>query len=416
MSESSRPLGSSPVVVVTGASAGVGRATAIAFARRGYRVALLARGQAGLAGARHDVEAAGSEALTAPTDVADAEAVYQAADRVMARWGRIDVWVNDAMETVVGPVDRITPAEFRRVTEVTYLGTVHGTLAALRHMRPRNRGTIVQIGSALSYRAIPLQSAYCGAKFAIRGFTDSLRTELIHDRSRIRLTMLQLPGVNTPQFDWSHMHFGRRHQPVGACYQPAAVAAEVVRAAEHPTRERWLGFPAVQAILGAMLAPGFADRYLARTAYEGQLSDRPVLPGEPDTLQGPAPTDHGANGRFDACAKRRLHAVEPPMLRGVAALCCVGIAAAGFALGRRFGPMQWRVWRSGCIRVHLPARTPVLRRAVRRSRRAARCAASRAGDATPGPTTRPTPATPPAQERRPVSPALADEIARAFVS
>lgn len=323
-----------PVAVVTGASAGVGRATAIAFARRGYRVALLARGEPGLDGARHDVEAAGSEALVVPTDVADAGAVFAAAERVMERWGRIDVWVNDAMETVVGPVDRIPPEEFRRVTEVTYLGTVHGTLAALRHMRPRDRGTIIQIGSALSYRAIPLQSAYCAAKFAIRGFTDSLRTELIHDRSRIRLTMLQLPGVNTPQFDWSHMHMPRRHRPVGSCYQPEAIAAEVVRSAEHPSRERWLGLPAVQAILGAILVPGLTDRYLARTAYEGQMSRVPVLPGEPDTLLGPAPTDHGARGRFSDRAKRRVRAVSPAALRGAALLCGLGFAAGSFALGR----------------------------------------------------------------------------------
>jgi NAD(P)-dependent dehydrogenase (short-subunit alcohol dehydrogenase family) len=327
-----------PVVVVTGASAGLGRAIAIAFAQRGCRVALLARGEAGLDGARRDVEGAGGEALVLPTDVADADAVLAAADRTVAQWGHIDVWVNDAMETSVGPVERITPAEFRRVTEVTYLGTVHGTLAALHHMRPRDRGTIIQIGSALSYRAIPLQSAYCGAKFAIRGFTDSLRTELLHDRSRIRVTMMQLPGMNTPQFDWAHMHFAHRHQPVGTCYEPGAIAAAVVAAAERPSRERWLGLPALQAILGAMLAPGLTDRYLARTAYERQLSPVPVRPGDPDTLLGPAPTDHGARGRFGGRAKRRVRSLDPVHLRGALALAGACVAAGGFLLGGRRHP------------------------------------------------------------------------------
>lgn len=329
--------GPPPVAVVTGASAGVGRATAIAFARRGYRVALLARGHAGLEGARRDVEAAGGEALAIPTDVADAAAVFSAADQVAARWGRIDVWVNNAMQTVVGPVHRTAATEFRRVTEVTYLGAVHGTLAALRHMRPRDAGTIVQVGSALSYRAIPLQSAYCGAKFAIRGFTDSLRTELIHDRSRIRLTMVQLPGVNTPQFDWSHTHLAHRHQPVGACYQPEAVARAIIDAAERAPRERWIGWPAIQAILGAMVAPGLTDRYLARTAYEGQISEVPVRPDDPDMLLGPAARDHGARGRFSARARGSAVAVDPLPLRGGIGLAALGLLAGALLLGARRG-------------------------------------------------------------------------------
>ena len=331
--------GAAPVVVVSGASAGVGRATATAFAQRGYRVALLARGHAGLEGARRDVEDAGGEALVLPTDVSDPEAVFSAADRTIHQWGVIDVWVNIAMETVVGPADRISPAEFKRVTEVTYLGAIHGTLAALRHMRPRDAGTVIQIGSALAYRAIPLQSAYCGAKFAIRGFTDSLRTELIHDRSRIRLTMVQLPGVNTPQFDWSHMHFTHRHQPVGACYQPEAVARAVVGAveAEHAPRELWLGAPAVQAIVGAMLAPGLTDRYLAETAYDHQISNDPVQPGDPDTLLGPAAHDHGARGRFSARARDSLVATNPLYLRSGVALAGLGLLAGAFLLGRSSG-------------------------------------------------------------------------------
>ena len=323
------------VAVVTGASAGVGRAIVVAFARRGYRVALLARGKPGLEGARAEVEAAGSEALVLSTDVADAEAVHTAADQAVARWGGIDVWVNGAMETVVGPVDRIPPAEFKRVTEVTYLGTINGTLAALRHMRPHDRGTIVQIGSALAYRSIPLQSAYCGAKAAIRGFTDSLRTELIHDGSRIRLTMAQLPGVNTPQFDWSHMHFPHRHQPVGACYQPEAIAAAIVGVAEDPPRELWLGGPAIQAILGGMAAPGLMDHYLARTAYEGQISGDPVRPGDPDTLLGPAARDHGARGRFGARAKDAVLSADPFHVRGALALGGLLMIAGAFVLGTR---------------------------------------------------------------------------------
>ena len=241
-------------VVITGASAGVGRASAIAFAQKGWNVALIARGKEGLEGARRDVEAAGGHALVLPLDVADADAVFAAADQVVARWGRIDVWINDAMVTIFAPVKEITPEEFRRVTEVTYLGQVHGTMAALKHMRPRNQGTIVQVGSALSYRAIPLQSAYCGAKFAIRGFTDSLRSELEHEQSRIRLTMVQLPAVNTPQFDWARSRMPRKLQPVPPIYQPEAIASEIVRAALEAPRELWIGRSALKAIFGGDVA------------------------------------------------------------------------------------------------------------------------------------------------------------------
>ncbi|MGJ0453611.1 MAG: SDR family oxidoreductase [Methylocystis sp.] len=333
-----------PVAVVTGGSAGVGRAIAAAFAQRGFRVALLARGQAGLDGAREDVERLGGEPLAITTDVANPKQVDAAARHVADRWGRIDVWVNAAMETVVGPVDTISAEEFKRVTEVTYLGYVHGTLAALRHMRPRGAGTIIQIGSALAYRAIPLQSAYCASKFAIRGFTDSLRTELIHDRSPIRLTMVQLPGVNTPQFDWSHMHFAHRHQPIGACYEPEAVAQAVVDIAlsSHIPRELWLGLPTLQAIAGAMAAPGFTDRYLARHSYEQQISDDPVLPGDPDELLGPDSKDHGARGRFTKNAKNDLIAVDPFHLRSGAVLAGLGLLAGAFLLGRSSGGAQAR--------------------------------------------------------------------------
>ena len=236
------------------------------------------RGRAGLEGARREVEAVGGEALVCPADVADAHALIEAADRIAQRFGAIDVWVNNAMATVFGPFQDVTPAEFRRVTEVTYLGQVHGTMAALRHMRPRDAGTIVQVGSALAYRAIPLQAAYCGAKFAVRGFTDVLRSELLHDRSRIRLTMVQLPAVNTPQFDWSRNHLGRRAQPVPPIYQPEAVAEAIVEAVARAPRELWVGGPAVKAIVGGLAVPALADRLLAHQGYSGQITAEPLPP------------------------------------------------------------------------------------------------------------------------------------------
>ncbi|MEZ0167603.1 SDR family oxidoreductase [Microvirga sp. TS319] len=326
---------SNPVAVVTGSSAGVGRATAIEFGRRGYDVALLARGGEGLEGARRDVEAVGGEVLVIPVDTADCAGMFAAADAILARWRRIDVWVNNAMATVVGPVDRIPASEYKRVTEVTYLGVIHGTLAALRHMRARNKGTIVQIGSALAYRSIPLQSAYCGAKAAIRGFTDSLRTELLHDHSAIRLTMVQLPGVNTPQFDWSRTHEKYHHQPVGACYEPEVVARSIVDAAEEGPRELWVGTPAIMAILGNMVAPGLLDKYLAKTAYDQQLSSKPVRPDDPDILFEPARKDHGVRGRFSSRAKTRLIDADPAHLHAGLALAAVGLTAALFLFGAR---------------------------------------------------------------------------------
>src|SRR5438105_4770974 len=259
------------VVVLTGASAGIGRATAIAFGYLGWRVALLARGRAGLDAACREVEAAGGSALAIQLDVSDAAAVDAAADQVLQRWGRIDVWINNAMLTVFGPVERVPPAEWERVTRVTYLGAVHGTLAALRAMRLRGRGTIVQIGSALAYRSIPLQAPYCAAKAALRGFTDALRCELRHERSAVRISMVHLPGVNTPQFGWSRSHMTTRHRPVGPVYRPEAAAQAIVKAALKAPRELWVGTPVLQAILGTMAAPGLLDRLLARSAYEPQL-------------------------------------------------------------------------------------------------------------------------------------------------
>ncbi|HEX4927869.1 MAG TPA: SDR family oxidoreductase, partial [Burkholderiales bacterium] len=257
-------------VVVTGASAGIGRATAIEFARRGAQVALLARGQEGLEGARRDVERAGGKALVIPTDVADYPAVEAAAARVEREWGGIDVWVNDAMSTIFAPFEKIGAEDFRRATEVTYLGTVWGTKAALKRMLPANRGSIVQVGSALAYRSIPLQSAYCGAKSAIRGFTDSLRSELRHMRSRVRLSFVILGAFNTPQFDWARADIPNKPRPVGKVFQPEVAARQIVRVALRPRREVYVGWTAIQAVLGNMFIPGLLDRYLAKKAWQGQ--------------------------------------------------------------------------------------------------------------------------------------------------
>ena len=318
-----------PVVVVTGASAGVGRATAVAFAQSGYNVGLIARGRDGLDGARQDVESAGGHALVLPADVADPDEVFRAADRIAGEWGNIDVWVNDAMATIFSPVHEITPEEFRRVTEVTYLGQVYGTMAALKHMRRRNAGTIVQVGSALSYRAIPLQSAYCGAKFAIRGFTDALRSELKHDSSGIRLTMVQLPAVNTPQFDWARNRLPKCLQPVPPIYQPEAIAREIVRAARDAPRELWIGRPALKAIIGTMLLPRLGDRILASEGYSGQMTTEPSRPDRPDNLFQPVAGDPGAHGRFDDRATRTVIGFNPMWLRVGAA--CVLLAIIGGA-------------------------------------------------------------------------------------
>lgn len=321
------------VVVITGASAGVGRATAIAFARNGFNVGLIARGLDGLEGAKRDVEAAGGRALVLPLDVADAAAMAAAADRVVAEWGKIDVWINDAMATIFSPVHEIRPDEFRRVTEVSYLGQVYGTMAALTHMRRRNRGTIVQVGSALSYRAVPLQSAYCGAKFAIRGFTDALRSELEHERSRVRLSMVQLPAVNTPQFDWARSRMPKRLQPLAPIYQPEAIAREIVRAAHSAPRELWIGGSALKAIIGTLLLPRLGDRILAREGYDGQMAAEPAH-DRPDNLFEPVAGDPGAHGRFDARARPAVTGFNPAWLRAGAALALLGVVAGATLLGR----------------------------------------------------------------------------------
>ena len=295
-----QPTSQPQVVVVTGASGGIGRAIAHAFAKRGAHLGLLARGEASLRAAAGEVRALGGQALVAPTDVAEPDQVEAAAAAVEERFGDIDVWINDAMATVFARFLDIGPAEYKRATDVTYLGTVYGTMAALRRMSERDEGTIVQVGSALSYRAIPLQAAYCGAKFAIRGFTDSIRSELLADRSRVRITMVQLPGVNTPQFHWCRSKLPNHPQPVPPIYQPEIPAEAVYWAAHHPRRELWVGYSTVQAILANKLAPWLADRYLARTAIRGQQIDGlPVSPDRPDNLYEPLPDKAATHGIFN---------------------------------------------------------------------------------------------------------------------
>lgn len=292
-----------PIVVITGASAGVGRATVQAFARRGAHIGLLARGPDGLEGARQDVEYHGGKALALPIDVADAEQVEAAAIQIEEQLGPIDIWVNNAMTSVFSPVKEMTAEEYRRVTEVCYLGTVYGTLSALRRMLPRNRGTIVQVGSALAYRGIPLQSAYCAAKHAIQGFHESLRTELKHDNSAIRLTMVQMPALNTPQFRWVKSRLPREAQPVPPIYQPEIAAEAIVWASEHNRSELYVGFPAVKTIVGNKIAPWYAAKVLSESGYESQLTDEPRNEERPHNLWEPVSGDHGAHGVFDDRAR-----------------------------------------------------------------------------------------------------------------
>jgi short-subunit dehydrogenase len=292
------------IVVITGASAGVGRATVREFAKRGAHIGLLARSEAGLEAARCEVESLGGRALIIPVDVAYYDQVETAATRVERELGPIDIWINDAMVSVFSPFQEMHPDEFRRVTEVTYLGTVYGTMAALRCMIPRNRGTIVQVGSALAYRSIPLQSAYCGAKHAIRGFTDSLRSELLHDNVEVHLTMVQLPALNTPQFDWVKSRLPRRPQPVPPIFQPEVAARGIYWAAHHRRREVDIGLPSVKAIVANKIFPGYLDRYLARHGYDAQQTTEPADPNRPNNLWNPLPGDFGAHGRFDERAQK----------------------------------------------------------------------------------------------------------------
>jgi NAD(P)-dependent dehydrogenase (short-subunit alcohol dehydrogenase family) len=293
------------VVAITGASAGVGRATARAFAALGARVALIARDTQGLAAARREMESAGGVGLEICVDVSDAESLFAAVAEIEDALGPLDIWVNNAMATVFGPFHEVSPAEFKRVTEVTYLGTVNGTAAALARMRPRGTGTIVQVSSALAYRGIPLQAAYCGAKHAVRGFTESVRCELLHDRSSVRLVLVDLPAVNTPQFDWSRSRMPRKAQPVPPIFQPEVAAEGIVWAALHGVRELRVGGPTTATIVANAIAPGILDRYLARTGYRSQLTEEPETLGKADNLFTPVDRDAGAHGRFDDRAHGR---------------------------------------------------------------------------------------------------------------
>jgi len=293
------------VVVITGASAGLGRAVAREFGSHGAKVGLIARGIAGLEAAKREIESAGGTAMVVPLDVADANAIENAAASIEHQFGPIDIWVNNAMASVFSPVKEMEAEEYKRVTDVTYLGVVYGTLAALRRMLPRDRGVIIQVGSALAYRSIPLQSAYCAAKHAIAGFTDSLRCELIHDKSNVRVSMLQMPALNTPQFGWVKSRLKHKAQPVPPVFQPEVGAKVVYWAAHHSEREVYVGWPTVEAILGNKLAPGWLDRYLGKTGFDSQQTSEPEDPNRPDNLWKPLPGDHGAHGRFDSQAHER---------------------------------------------------------------------------------------------------------------
>ncbi|QKV73333.1 SDR family oxidoreductase [Amycolatopsis sp. Hca4] len=328
----------SQVVVVTGTSGGIGRAVARAFGARQDRVALLARGKEGLEAAAEDVTRLGGTALAIPTDVADFDQVEAAAARTEAELGPIDVWVNVAFTSVFAPFTEIEPDEFRRVTEVSYLGYVHGTMAALRRMKPRDRGTIVQVGSALAYRGIPLQSAYCGAKHAIQGFNEALRCELLHERSHVRTTMVQMPAMNTPQFSWVRSKLPDQAQPVPPIYQPEVAARAVVHAAGHPRRrEYWVGGSTVGTLLANAVAPGVLDRYLARTGYRSQQTGAKKPPDQPENLWSPADRerDFGAHGRFDEQATARSAQLWASRHHGVVAAAGGALAATALAVWRR---------------------------------------------------------------------------------
>ncbi|MFH8747751.1 SDR family oxidoreductase [Streptomyces rimosus] len=339
---SRRDRAGAPTVVVTGASAGIGRATARLFGARGADVVLLARGRTGLEAAAAEVEARGGRALVVPTDVADPDQVEAAAQAAEDAFGPIDVWVNCAFSTVFAPFTEVTPEEYRRATEVTYFGFVNGTRAALRRMLPRDAGAIVQVGSALGFRSVPLQSVYCGAKHAINGFTSSVRTELLHRKSRVAVTVVQMPAVNTPQFDWVLSRLPKHPRPVAPVYQPEVAARAVVHAADHPRRKQYyVGASTVATILGNRIAPALLDRYLARTGYDAQQMDGRPGTGRPANLwepaDGPDGRDHGAHGIFDDSSSP--HAPQAALARHPV-LVAVASAVAGAAVGAVLKPVR----------------------------------------------------------------------------
>ncbi|HJT37666.1 MAG TPA: SDR family oxidoreductase [Actinomycetota bacterium] len=328
------PVRSSRVVVITGATSGVGRATARLFAEQGWGIGLLARGEDALKATALEIEELGGRALAVPTDVADMDQVEQAAADVERHLGAIDLWVNDAMTSVFAPFWQVGADEFKRVTEVTYLGVVNGTRAALERMLPRDRGTIVQVGSALAYRGIPLQSAYCGAKHAIQGFTESVRCELMHDRKKVHITMVQLPAMNTPQFNVVKSRLSHKAQPVPPIYQPEVAARAIVWAAEHPRRhESWVGGTTAATIMANDVAPGLLDRYLALTGVKAQQTKQPEDPNRPSNLWEPVPGDRGAHGDFDDRAHR--HSVEVSLSTNKRVIGLAGLAVVAGLVARR---------------------------------------------------------------------------------
>jgi NAD(P)-dependent dehydrogenase (short-subunit alcohol dehydrogenase family) len=328
------------VVVITGASAGVGRATTRAFARRGACIGLLSRGREALEATAAEVKSLGGKALVVPADVAVADQVEAAAASVEEAFGPIDIWINNAMTTVFSPVSEISPEEYRRVTEVTYLGAVWGTMAALRRMRKRNHGVIVQVSSALAYRSIPLQGAYCGAKHALRGFMSSLRSELRHENSRIHVTMVHMPALNTPQFEWGRTHMSHEPQPMPPIFQPEVAADAIYWAAHHRRRDLFVGLPSVITAWVNRIAPGLADWYLARTAYESQHTDQPVDPERVDNLWTPVGGDYSARGHFSHVARDYSPQQWISRNRGWLALACVVVG--GWALSRRLNKGNYR--------------------------------------------------------------------------
>ena len=319
------------VVVITGASAGLGRAIVRRFAQEGAHIGLVARGRDGLEGAKRDVEKLGGKAIIIQGDVADPETTERAAEETEKAFGEIDIWINNAMASVFSPVKEMKPEEYKRVTEVTYLGFVYGTLAALKRMLPRDRGVIVQVGSALAYRGIPLQSAYCASKHAIQGFMDSLRSELIHDKSNVRASMVQMPAMNTPQFSWVKSRLPNKPQPVPPIYQPEVGAEAVYFVAHNDRREMYVGYPTVEAIVGNKIVPGYGDKYLAKGGYKSQQTDEPVDADRQNNLYEPVPGDHGAHGSFDDKSKDFSPQLWADKNRGKVALAGLGVAA-GVAL------------------------------------------------------------------------------------